>query len=654
MRGDGICERRRPKARLKPTALVLSASLLAASCTGAGPAPPVYKVQLVEAACPPEVSQVILTEHTCWYLVVPEDRSDPDGATVRVFVVRVMPPSKDPAPDPLALLGGDLGEVLGYEGVAPAVARVNRELIIVEPRGSGRSRPSLSCPEVVHAEWDLLSIPMSDPAWNQTFLRAAGACYDRLVREGIDPSTYNLEEMAADVEDLRRALGIDAWNLMTLGTASRIALEVVELYPDHVRSVILDSPEFPGDGGFGQAEEATGEAVAVLARYCEADPRCAASFPAVADTLDEAAARLEERPIREQITLPDGRPADAVIDGGSLVRLVRWEMGRPAAEPGIANVPALVYDALDGRFGPTFELESTHATCIGYGQPCRPNEWTHALVFSELCHDELPFAHPAEAESGFDQAFGDHPFLDLCRVWSVPPGDPPRLIRSNVPTLVLVGQMDPTISQSVLEESMVGLERGFRVMFPRLGANTLARDCPREIRNAWIEQPLRSPDTSCLDRLPPPAFIAPISHGGLGAIPPIPKGTYRVKITIADGLAAGLGEWGWQAPASFAGILMLTLDHGSFRFHWSGSRRQDDIGVYRGVGHEVTFVVDEPFVFAGQAWTVGWRARNQRLVLTGTEMRSREDARFFGNPGYLAVIGMWMESHPWRRLERSG
>jgi hypothetical protein len=329
-------------------------------------------------------------------------------------------------------------------------------------------------------------------------------------------------------------------------------------------------------------------------------------------------------------------------------------MGRPAAEPGIANVPALIYDALHGRFGPTFELESTHATCIGYGQPCRPNEWTHGLAFSELCHDELPFADPTAAEPGFDRAFGDHPFLDLCRAWKVPPGDPPRAIRSDVPTLVLVGQMDPTISRPVLEESMAALDRGFLVTFPTIGSNMLARDVPREIRNAWIEQPTAPPDTSGLERLSPPAFIAPISHEWLGAIPQIPEGTYRAKITVADGFVAGLGEWGWQAPASFAGLLTLTLHDGSFRFHWTDSPRQDEIGVYRGVGHKVTFVVDEPFVFAGLSWTVRWKATKHSLVLTGTEMRSREDALFFGNPGYLAVIGMHMESHPWRHLDRSG
>ena len=648
MIGGGVLECRRPKT----TALVLSASLLAAACTG-NPAPPAYETELVDAPCPPEISQVILTEHACAFLVVPEDRSHPAGATVRVFVVRVMPPSAEPATDPLVYLGGDLGEVIGYEGIAPAVARVNRELIVVEQRGSARSQPSLTCPEVADVEWNLLSIPMSAPAFEKTLLGAAGACYDRLVGEGIDPSAYNLEEMAADVEDLRRALGIGEWNLMTIGSSSRIALEVVDRYPQHVRSVILDSPEFPGDAGFGRADEAIREAVGAVGRYCHGDPACAASFPDVAGALDEAAARLEERPLKVLITFPNGRRADALIDGGLLVRLVRWEIGQ-SDQPGTVTIPALIYDALLGRFGPTFVLESTHAMCVGYSQPCWVYEgWNDGLFFSELCHDELPFADPAATGPGFVQAFGDHPFLELCGVWRVPPGDPPRVIRSKVPTLVLAGHMDPTISQSVLAEAMATLDRGFLVTFA-LGSNVLSRDCPREIRNAWIEHPLQPPDTSCLDRLPPPSFIAPIPHGGLGTISPIPDGTYRVKITTSDGLLRGLGEWGWQAPASFAGVLTLTLDQGRFRLHFrTDSPRQDLVGVYRGDGHEVTFVVDEPFDSASLSWTVRWRATRQGLVLSGTEMGSREDALFFADPGYLAVIGMWMESHPWRLVDRS-
>jgi hypothetical protein len=38
---------------------------------------------------------------------------------------------------------------------------------------------------------------------------------------------------------------------------------------------------------------------------------------------------------------------------------------------------------------------------------------------------------------------------------------------------------------------------------------------------------MRPPGTSYTEGLPPPAFIAPVSHEGLGTIPRIPEGTYR-------------------------------------------------------------------------------------------------------------------------------
>ena len=41
----------------------------------------------------------------------------------------------------------------------------------------------------------------------------------------------------------------------------------------------------------------------------------------------------------EQITLPDGQLVDALIDGGSLVRFVRWQMARSRAISGPADVP---------------------------------------------------------------------------------------------------------------------------------------------------------------------------------------------------------------------------------------------------------------------------------------------------------------------------
>jgi len=65
------------------------------------------------------------------------------------------------------------------------------------------------------------------------------------VAQGIDPSSFDLKAMAADVEDLRLALDIQTWNLATYGNTSRVALEVMREFPQHVRAAYFDSPQFP-------------------------------------------------------------------------------------------------------------------------------------------------------------------------------------------------------------------------------------------------------------------------------------------------------------------------------------------------------------------------------------------------------------------------
>ena len=50
------------------------------------------------------------------------------------------------------------------------------------------------------------------------------ACHDRLESQGVDLSAYNSAEIAADVEDLRLALGVERWNLYGWSYGTRIAL----------------------------------------------------------------------------------------------------------------------------------------------------------------------------------------------------------------------------------------------------------------------------------------------------------------------------------------------------------------------------------------------------------------------------------------------
>ena len=73
-------------------------------------------------------------------------QSNPDGRTIQLFAVRIEPAGGQPSSDPV-LVADDFGEPPGYADNAGLAQRVNREVILLDQRGTGPSEPNLDCPE---------------------------------------------------------------------------------------------------------------------------------------------------------------------------------------------------------------------------------------------------------------------------------------------------------------------------------------------------------------------------------------------------------------------------------------------------------------------------------------------------------------------------
>ena len=147
-----------------------------------------------------------------------------------------------------------------------------------------------------------MEAPVHDPRTRREFLQAIAACHDRLESQGVDLTAFDLQEMAADAEDLRRALGIDRWNVMALGTSGRIALQYLRDYSDHVRSVVLDSTQWPGVDLFVESVEGTRYAVRQLVPTCEATPDCRARTPHLAGDIEELGQRFHDHPVDADVS----------------------------------------------------------------------------------------------------------------------------------------------------------------------------------------------------------------------------------------------------------------------------------------------------------------------------------------------------------------
>ena len=175
-------------------------------------------------------------EHGCDDLPIPEpltaadfrcgtlttllDRDDPSGQTVDIEAAVLLAQSDTPEPDPVLFFGGGPG-VYNLDSYLPAQAaevwapvRESRDVVFFDPRGSGRSRPQLACPEFE----DTLAAAYSR---NQSgaedglngWLEGYRQCYERLTSEGIETSHHHSAAIARDAAELMEALGYERYNI---------------------------------------------------------------------------------------------------------------------------------------------------------------------------------------------------------------------------------------------------------------------------------------------------------------------------------------------------------------------------------------------------------------------------------------------------------
>ncbi len=245
-------------------------------------------------ACPFAVPEGESVE--CGYLIVPQDRSNPDEGDIELAVAILHSTASDTAPDPIIYLeGGPGGSALsGIDLWYDSPFRQRRDIVLFDQRGTGYSYPRLYCYEIDEIDPDL-----DDEAYMQAQEDATLACLDRFADEGTDISDYNSAASAADVADLGQALGYDSWNLYGVSYGTRLALTVMRDYPEGLRSVILDAVYPPVVDAYEEGPVNTYRVFTQLFDDCAADATCNQAYPDLEGRFYALVNRMNNQP--EQI-----------------------------------------------------------------------------------------------------------------------------------------------------------------------------------------------------------------------------------------------------------------------------------------------------------------------------------------------------------------
>ena len=179
----------------------------------------------------------------CGTLEVPENRDQPDGRKISLAIAVLPANTLHPRADPLFILAGGPGQAASFLGPFAAAltgVRKDRDIVLVDQRGTGRSSP------LVCAAFKPDRRP-ADAALDFDPGPKAAACARELAAQGIDAAQYTTAAWVADLDAVRAALGYARINLWGGSYGTRVAQEYLRRHPDRVRSVVLDGVAVAGD-----------------------------------------------------------------------------------------------------------------------------------------------------------------------------------------------------------------------------------------------------------------------------------------------------------------------------------------------------------------------------------------------------------------------
>lgn len=514
---------------------------------------PAYDVSFESANCKFVIPGARDVE--CGFLTVPENRGDVgNGRTVRLHVAIFASESANPAPDPILYLeggpGGDALEIipLAFETrFAPFLA--DHTFIMFDQRGTGYSEPSLACPEMIDITLDTLDDDLSVAEGQAIQLAGLSECHDRLVAEGVDLTAYNSAESAADVADLRQALGYDEWNLYGISYGTRLAQTIVRDYPEGIRSVILDST-YPLAANL-QTETVLNadRAFSVFFAGCANDAACNAAYPELGQVFADLVAQMNELPIIIEVyNLSDRQYYDALLNGDFMVGLLFQALYSVELT---SIMPKLIYDVRDGR---TTDLPSLVSNLLA-----QQDFVSQGMQLSVQCNEEISFSMPGEGESSVNYPYLNDLFeassvtgqfgFAVCDLWQAGTADAieNEPVSSDLPTLILAGEYDPITPPSWGQAVAEGLSNRYYFEFPGIGHGaSISGDCPLAITQAFLADPTTEPSRVCVAAMAGPAFAVP-SDGTVVAI------ELEAYSNDAFGIS-GEKPVGWEelAPGTFA------------------------------------------------------------------------------------------------------
>lgn len=469
---------------------------------------------------------------SCGLLEVPENREKARPRTIELHYVKIAAKKPDDwnaeengewvkRDDPIIYLTGGPGvKAQGYaDRLKGHGVRDHRDLYILEQRGIGWSGDF--CPMYYLFDPSAANTPDWE-TYQRSTLKASEECFANAKAARVDLSGYNSIENARDVKALRRALGLDAWNVWGISYGSILGQAYLKEDPEGIRAAVIDAiVPLEQNTTFHHIASYYDRVLTILAEACSEDEACARSFPDVNARLKEAIQKTAMSPIEVDAVdtelFPSGKGYffQDIIGGAPFVLF--YEQDNYATLP--AFIDAYVRLVEEDRHD-AFRLLTTGGGPAVF-------DTSQGMYNAIACTDG--WMEPMQR--AFEEDFADHPALAMifgdpalveeqariCRKYGLDPrpAEDYAPVKTDIRTLIVEGAMDPITPPPLAKAILPGFSNGTYVEFAYAGHGpTRSVECAGEFLTKFFDDPDGELDMSCPESMEAPDFAGPLFETG--------------------------------------------------------------------------------------------------------------------------------------------
>ena len=388
-----------------------------------------------------------------------ENRETQSGRKISLSVAITPALVRDSLKEPIFVIDGGPGIGAFHQSYFYTEMDTNyrryHDIVYVDVRGTGKSNP-LHCLELqtnsTPQEYFLDPYPKEE----------LEACLEKY-KDSVDFNFYKTKYIVEDLEEVRRWLGYKKINLLGISFGGKVSLMYMDRYPESIHRVVLHAPDAPNIDHVSKRGRYGQRALDKLFDYCKKDSLCNSNYPNIRQEFQSLMTRHKASRVTHIITL----------DESTQEIMMPWlPIGRKLAsmlyhDDSYVQIPYIVHEAFQENYTPLADAMQLTNTDTRYFM-------AYGMWLSNICAEDIPQATENYDSIEKETFLSDYLYQTrrtACDTWVVNPAEMSSYERviSDIPTLVLSGDLDPTLPPETGVEIVSSLSNGQHIIIPYMG-----------------------------------------------------------------------------------------------------------------------------------------------------------------------------------------